>query len=346
MKRGLIYLTSLLCGFLLSFNVLATTTFSSVYVFGDSLSDAGSNPSAVLSIYNLLGGNCDPSHPCPPYVDGHFSNGPTAAEYLANSILPGGANPTNFFSFAVAGATSGIGNYGDGGSALATGSFGLPGMQQELGKYLSLSGGSADPTGLYFVWGGANDFLTFDSPIIAAQNIASHVVALANIGATHILIPNLPDLSLTPFIQDEGLIPQAQAFSLGFNAELASLIDGLNPMFPSVDIIEFDTFSVFNNVVTNPELFGFSDAHSACLSLLFDACANPDEHLFWDGLHPTSHAHVLISSAIVSAIPEPETYMMLLVGLGFIGFISYRMKETTMKSGSNINRVMYVTRKG
>ncbi len=328
MKKNLVYLSSLLSGLLLSVNVLATT-LSSIYVFGDSLSDAGSNPSAVLSIYNLLGGNCDPAHPCPPYVNGHYSNGPTAPEYLANSILSGGANPTNFFSFAVSGATSGIGNYGDGGSATAPGLYGLPGMYQELGHYLSLSGGSADSNALYFVWGGANDFLTFDSPITAAQNIASYVGALANIGATRILIPNLPDLSLTPFVQDASLIPQAQAFSLSFNAELALQIDGLNLLFPSVNIIEFDTFTFLNNVVSNPGGFGITDSHSACLSSL-DACANPDEYVFWDGFHPTTHAHALISSAIASAVPEPETYAMLLVGLCVLGFMARRRKETVV----------------
>ena len=133
-----------------------------MYSFGDSLSDVGSNPSAVLSIYTLLGNTCDPGHPCPPYVGGHYTNGPTAAEYLADAVVSGGANPANFYSYAVAGATSGIGNYGDGGTATTVGLFGLPAMAQEIGLYVTLSGGVADPGALYFIWGGANDFLTGD----------------------------------------------------------------------------------------------------------------------------------------------------------------------------------------
>jgi cholinesterase len=74
-------------------------------------------------------------------------------------------------------------------------------MFQELALYVSLSGGVADPNALYFVWGGANDLLTRDSPVAGAQNIAGYVAELAMDGATHFLVPNLPNLGLTPFVQ-------------------------------------------------------------------------------------------------------------------------------------------------
>jgi hypothetical protein len=55
-------------------------TYTSLYVFGDSLSDPG-NAAA------LTGGPAAPFFPpFPPYVSGHFSNGPTAAEYLATKL--------------------------------------------------------------------------------------------------------------------------------------------------------------------------------------------------------------------------------------------------------------------
>ncbi len=264
MKSAFARLLTLIAALLLGANAWATA-FSSMYSFGDSLSDVGSNPSAVLSIYKLLGNACDPVHPCPPYVGGHYTNGPIAAEYLANAVLSGGANPANFHSFAVSGATSGIGNFGDGGNATTVGSFGLPAMAQEIGLYMSLSGGVADPNALYFVWGGANDFLTADSPFAAAQNIANYVGALAGIGATHILVPNLPDLSLTPFVQGAGLVPQAHGFSVGFNTTLSGLLDSLSLLFPATDITQFDTFSFFNDVVTNPGKYGFTDTQEpAC----------------------------------------------------------------------------------
>jgi len=59
---------------LMSGNVWAAPSFSTLYTFGDSLSDAGSSDSAIMSLYKSLGNICDPGHPCPPYFDGRFSN--------------------------------------------------------------------------------------------------------------------------------------------------------------------------------------------------------------------------------------------------------------------------------
>lgn len=106
--------------------------FSSVYAFGDSLSDSGKSSSSVWSIYNFLNGYpgpinpngvCDSSHPCPPYFEGRYSNGPTTVERLANSVLPNGSNANNFFNYAVSGSTTGLGNYGDGGSQSNVGAW-------------------------------------------------------------------------------------------------------------------------------------------------------------------------------------------------------------------------------
>ena len=105
--------------------------FTSLYAFGDSLSDAGDSPSAVTSLYKILGNNCDPTHFCPPYDDGRISNGPVASEQLAAMLFPAGVTSTNFRSYAVAGAGSGGENSGfDPGGVIQ-----LPGMKQELEMY-------------------------------------------------------------------------------------------------------------------------------------------------------------------------------------------------------------------
>ncbi|HEY0878170.1 MAG TPA: SGNH/GDSL hydrolase family protein [Zeimonas sp.] len=291
--------------------------FGALHAFGDSLSDAGDNPSAVLSIHELIGG-CDPLHPCPPYFGGRYSNGPVAAERLAEAILPGGAHPGNYFSFAVAGSTSGIGNFGDAGSAKAIGAHGLPGMAQQLLAYASTSGGAADPNALYFVWGGGNDFLTADSPVDAANDIAGYVATLAAMGARHILVPNLPDLSHTPFAREAGLQAPAHAFSVQFNETLATLLTGLDASL-AADIIAFDTFALLDAVVANPADFGFADAVHACLASPATMCADPGAFVFWDGFHPTTAAHAVIADAfadaLATAVPEPASLLLLAAGL-------------------------------
>ncbi len=312
MKATLRLFVSFAAGLVLAAHAWALP-FSALYAFGDSLSDAGANPSAVMSIYKLLG-DCDPLHPCPPYFDGRYSNGPVAVERLADAVLPGGANPGNFFSFAVAGSTSGIGNLGDSGSATTVGQHGLPGMAQQLLAYESASKGIADPGALYFVWGGANDLLTANSPIVAAQNIADYVALLAGMGARHILVPNLPDLALTPFAREADLQLVAHGFSMQFNDTLAALLAGLDASLPA-DVIAFDTFGLLNAVVANPAAFGFTDAMQACLVSTTAMCANPDAFVFWDGFHPTAAAHAVIAEGFARAVPEPASVLLLAVGI-------------------------------
>ena len=328
MKKFLVYVAASIVVSISSADVRATS-FDALYVFGDSLSDAGNSPSAVLSIYKLLGNTCDPSHPCPPYAGGRDSNGPVIAEYVANAIVPGGI----FRSFAVAGATTGVGNFGDGGTALKPGTFGLPGMSQELSLYVSLTGGVADPNALYFVWGGANDFLTGDSPVAGAQRVGGYVADLITRGATHVLVPNLPNLGLTPSAQSSGPagIAAAQAFSDAFNATLFAQLRTLRQQFGNADITEFDIYSFVTDVVANPGVYGFTNARDACLSVQLIPCANPSQYVFWDGFHPTTQANAVVGAAVAAAVvAEPGS--LTLIAAGMVLMVAFRKVRTARVS--------------
>jgi phospholipase/lecithinase/hemolysin len=342
---------------LVTFSVLFFTggsvgaaAFSTLYTFGDSLSDIGDSPSAVTSIYKLLGDNCDPSHPCGPYFHGRFSNGPVATEYLAGSLFPGGVNSTNFRSYSVGGATSGVGNSGDGGSATKEGGFDvlgiglkpLPGMQRELERYLGDSGGVADPNALYVVWGGGGDYLTHDSPVAAAQNIGSYVGTLAAAGARNFLVPNSGDLGQTPDARANDAVAQAHAYSIVFNNELATQMGDVHSVFPAADIHQFDTFSFQNNIIQDPAALGFTNVTNACVSLLILSCDNSDTHLFWDSVHPTTLAHSLLGAAfaaeVMTAVPEPEVFSMLVAGLFLLGIGAYRRTRGTGSASEVFHR--------
>ena len=125
----------------LSVLVVAMTSFahagaySNVFVYGDSLSDTG-------NIYTVSMHTIPQS---PPYYNGRFSNGPLAVEYLANSIH------SPLTSFAWGGATTGIGDSGDGGTQTTLGTLGLPGMilqTQASHRLRYLSCGAARMTSL------------------------------------------------------------------------------------------------------------------------------------------------------------------------------------------------------
>jgi len=191
---------------------------------------------------------------------------------------------------------------------------------------MNMSGGVADPNALYFVWGGANDYLTNDSPTGAAQNIAGYVSELAGAGARHFLVPNLPDLGLAPYASDNGDMSNAQAYSLNFNKELETQLGIVNSHFPAADIFQFDTYTFLNGVIQNPGSYGLTHMTDSCLSVTLMPCGDPlnplnpdsvspDSHLFWDKFHPTTQADAIIASAFASAVPEPEIIAMLIAGL-------------------------------
>jgi len=60
----------------------ASAAYTSIFAFGDSLSDAG-------NLFSESGGIA----PVPPYVDGHFSNGPTWVEDLSQMLGLGPMKP-------------------------------------------------------------------------------------------------------------------------------------------------------------------------------------------------------------------------------------------------------------
>lgn len=272
--------------------LLATTSiasagaYSAVFVYGDSLSDTG-------NIYNASGHTIPLS---PPYYNGRFSNGPLAVEYLANSLH------SPLVSFAWGGATTGLGDSGDGGTQTSIGSLGLPGMLLQVQSSLSTITPFA-PSSLFVVWGGPDDFITGGSVATGVTDILTIVGALQSVGATHILVPGMPDLGLTPAHYGD---PSATAFSFAFDHALqANLPKGAT---------YFDTFGFMHLVVSNPGAFGFTDVTDPCLVVL-TPCSNPSQYLFWDDLHPTTAADQILATQFANAVPEPSTLLMLSTGI-------------------------------
>lgn len=267
--------------------------FSSIVVYGDSLSDNG-------NLFALSG------LPGPPYFEGRRSNGPVAVEQLAADLN------TPLIDFAWIGATTGIGNYADGGTPTSAGLFSLPGMQVEL----AMSQASLGPylNGLFIVWGGANDILspspldTTPQEIVdrAVTDVVGIVATLKGLGAHNILVPGMPDLGLTPSFLSQGPIAaaQASAFTDAFNADLvASLPPGVQ---------YFDTAGLVRSIVSNPTAYGFTNVTSPCYNGV-TVCADPGQYLFWDDFHPTTAAASFVATGFAqTVVPEPATVVLIL----------------------------------
>lgn len=306
MRRNSI-LVVLVAAFCFTTAEVNASPYNSVVVYGDSLSDNG-------NLYAATG------YPGAPYYDGRRSDGPVAVEYLAQRIgVP-------LIDCAWIGATTGVGNYGDGGSVTGLGTYGLPGMttvydgtKGMLGPYLS--------DGLFVVWGGPNDILA-PSPLdtnygaIITRAVANEVAIihdLIGMGTKTILAPGMPDLGLTPYFQSLGPVAAAGAtwFSDTFNANLQANLP------PSV--LYFDTAGLMRSVVSNPVAYGFTNVTDAC----FDGtavCADPSQYMFFDDFHPTTATHAILGKnfAAATAVPEPSTLLFFFTGLGSLVLLQRR----------------------
>ncbi|MFZ3081849.1 SGNH/GDSL hydrolase family protein [Rhodoferax ferrireducens] len=298
----------------------AATPYTSITVFGDSLSDGGNAYAYTEAIFGSGNG-----FPPAPYAQ-RFSNGPVAVERLAANLglslapsLLGGSN------YAYGGAETGSMNYlrfNSNPLVAAAFSGSNTGVLAQVADFTSLH--SLNPSSLVVLWAGPNDlFSALDS---SADPVAAMSLALFNLqlaaqqlyldGARTILMPNMPNIGLTPFGLSLGAAASAQltGISVGFNAGLHLLADALNAADPGLNILEFDTFSLLDSLINNPADYGFSNVTQPCFNGVA-VCANPDSYLFWDSVHPTASAHQLIGDRFTITVPEPPLTALMAVAL-------------------------------
>ncbi|MGB3512309.1 MAG: SGNH/GDSL hydrolase family protein [Microcoleaceae cyanobacterium] len=283
--------------------LLPRPLFSDIYVFGDSLSDTG-------NAFAATGGLIPPT---PPYFEGRISNGPLWVETLAPQL-----ELTSDFdlNFAVNGATTGFVNNSN--SFLPEGAPPLLiGLQTQIDEFIADTG-ATDSDAMYVIWAGANDYLGGNTQDVQSSvgNLLVGVNKLAAIGARNFMLPNIPDLGLTPFAQS--LPPeQQQGLSLlreGHNSALAAASEILEQE-SNINIINVDVRSLVDNIIANPADFGFTNVTD---NFLASGSSNPDDFLFFDGVHPTTNAHIFVADTAIKSITEiPELVDILAASPGF-----------------------------
>ena len=291
---------------LISAMAVAETDFDQIVFFGDSLSDPG-------NAFVLLGQvSVRPFEPIPtyPYARGgkHFSNGPTWTEQFARSL---GMNRSGKPAFRVPGVFT---NYAVGSSrARAVGDVHL---STQVGLFAQDFPVAPADT-LYTVVIGGNDIRdalvaleTDPTGAASAQIIEDAVVAIATnistlvaMGATQFMVGNAPNVGLAPAVRylDPPIPALATLFSMSFNDALEFVLSSIEAI-PGVTIARMDVFGFVNHAVADPESFGLKYADFPCLTFFVRKgafCRQPDDYLFWDGIHPTRAGHGLM--AIVAA---------------------------------------------
>ena len=289
----------------------AQQDYSELVIFGDSLSDPG-------NAFVLTGDSSIPPYeliPNAPYARGghHFTNGDTWVEKLARDLNqntgPALRTPKAFSNYAVGGARAR--------------DAGLISLTTEVGLFISNTGNLIPGDALYVVFIGGNDIrdaivaLATDASgaasiaIIeaAVSAIYDNISALIASGATDFLIVNGPDLSLVPAVALQGENAQyfARLLSNEFNAGLTVILDILS-QDPAVSVRTVDIFALFNDVVAEPQLYGFEIVGQSCIKpgIVGKAvCFKPDTYLFWDGIHPTRAGHKVIADTALDVLNQP-----------------------------------------
>lgn len=294
MKR---FLTPLAAACLLASTPLMShaAAYSSLIVFGDSLSDAGwfTDADGSVRFTNRVG---------PTYQAGE-AYGPVAPMLLGAQLGLG---------------ADGLSAANDGGENWAVGGYRTDQILDTVNnQYLAGNGLRADPNALYYITGGGNDFLQFRvtstaTAQAAAGRLVDSVEALQQAGARYIMVWLLPDVGKTPAISGTGLAATVSQLGSDFNDELVRQLATVN-----AEIIPLNVPLMLSEVLANPAQYGLA-ADQDLIGTCFDDCTNqnavygvngtnpdPTKLLFNDGVHPTIAGQTLIADYAYSLLAAP-----------------------------------------
>jgi outer membrane lipase/esterase len=250
----------------------AEPAFSNLVVVGDSLSDSGNA--------------------------GRSSDGPVWVEHLASELR-----------LTLKASRDGGSNFATGGARLDPRS-GANNLRVQADILLRMQQPSVGT--LYVVYGGGNDLLAAlgqsDATTVVDSALASLKGIIADLvrhGARDILVPNLPDIGMTPAVRARGdkAIAGARELTDQFNGGLQrALTDLAGAPDHKLRIYDFDVHSMAERVRRDPSAFGFKNVVAPC-----GQSASCEGYLFWDDVHPTTHAHRRLAEAAFRALHPPPT---------------------------------------
>ena len=207
--------------------------YSGVYVFGDSLVDAG-NALKLAKFYGTLTFS-DLPEGAPTaelgYFDGRFTNGYTFADLISNKAIGAVTKPVFPFGYddpwvgvpidPFAGDPSGNNlNFAYGGAQIRQGQEVVPDLDGQTDAFKDAVDNHADPNALYLVTMGGNDVRSLapagSDPVpvadahaaldAAADKLLHELEQLIDIGVHNILITGVPDVGLIPKYDRDGIL--------------------------------------------------------------------------------------------------------------------------------------------
>ncbi|CAA9524175.1 MAG: hypothetical protein AVDCRST_MAG91-2390 [uncultured Sphingomonadaceae bacterium] len=300
-----------------------TERYTSVTVFGDSLVDAG-------NLYIANGGTRP--DPALGYFQNRFTNGFNYPDLLSVDLFGVPTTPS----------LADGGNFAFGGARVVDTGDRIPDLQAQLGAFQRSDRG-IDLNGIYILNFGGNDVFgakgvfgeqgatgSFPDTSSYLQAAAGQYVAgvqmLNDLGARNILITDFP-LAGDPLTQEANGYLSAALVNLTLDAD--------------TDFF-FYSLSDFNRrVLTDPASFGLPSQRFDTNCVAAGAQATGCVGIFsFDGVHPTAAIQAagyrdidqrfgLTSASAVSAVPEPTSWAMMIIGFGVIGAAMRHRRPST-----------------
>jgi outer membrane lipase/esterase len=284
--------------------------YSALYVFGDSLVDAGN--------INVITGGRTPNKAL-GYFDGRFTNGYNYVDYINYQL----------FGSATKASLRGGNNFAFGGARVVTDSRdAIPDINPQVASYLTRSGGTADPNALYILNAGGNDIFALGrfaagdpSQLLPFTNSADYVNAIVNqyagavqtlndLGARNIVITGIPNAT----------VQQARDIDALLQAKLNTLT-----LAQDTELYRYSYISFFDRLATNPGSLGLPPLRTDRSCIQLQAQATGCVGIFsFDGTHPTAAVQSALFRDMVrqfglSSVPEPATWGMMIAGFAMAG---------------------------
>ncbi|XVE50081.1 hypothetical protein DITRI_Ditri01bG0132600 [Diplodiscus trichospermus] len=276
-----------------STTLVCSKNVSAIFIFGDSIFDAGNNH------FNK---NCSAQADFPPYGStffhhptGRFTNGRTVADFISQFIGIDMQQPYFEAQIAVMNGSrkdypsNGI-NFASAGSGVlhATNKdWGVISIQDQLGQFQTLveQNGidkSVVEKSLFFLESGSNDiynyFLPFDPPLLEPdvyvqamiKEVANYIDQIYRLGARRIALFSLgpvgcvPARALLPGAPTNRCYGKMNAMVKKYNKGLESLVNDIPIRHPGAIGVYGAVYDVVQRFRAIPTRYGFCDVSSAC----------------------------------------------------------------------------------